>query len=282
MRNGNQPTAITESAVNYPLLYRVTSETRRFCLGHTAMTQNGASYEICLEEPQQGRKCLKCSNADARYAANLHQSHKKSIDEVPQAFRSHMDQPNFLYLACFADGSLKVGTTTQNRKERRLREQGAIWATIVAKTLNGYTVRIMEDLVTDQLSIQQAVSTKRKLAGLVNPISRKDAKDKLEHVSREVQGVLEDAQNLDYEPHVIEGENDALENSLWSNVHLYPRDLTNGAHALKIVDMVGRVAALSPEDSSDVFIADLNPLFGVEIENGRFDTEDLLVQDALF
>ena len=46
--------------------------------------------------------------------------------------------------------------------------------------------------------------------------------------------------------------------------------------------MVGRIAALSPEDSSDVFIADLNPLFGVEMEIGRFDTEELLVQDALF
>lgn len=246
------------------------------------MTPNGTSYEMCLEELQQGRKCIKCSSADARYAANLHQSHKKSIDEVPEAFRSHMDQPNLLYLACFADGSLKVGTTTQKRKERRLREQGAIWATIVAKTLNGYTVRILEDLVTDQLSIQQAVSTKRKLAGLANPISRKDAKNKLERSIREVQAVLEDAQNLDYEPHVTEWENDALENNLWSNVHLYPRDLTNGAHALKIVGMVGRIAALSPEDSSDVFIADLNPLFGVEMEIGRFDTEELLVQDALF
>ena len=50
MRNGNEPTAITESAVNYPLLYRVTSKTRRFCLGHTAMTPNGTSYEMCLEE----------------------------------------------------------------------------------------------------------------------------------------------------------------------------------------------------------------------------------------
>jgi len=35
-------------------------------------------------------------------------------------------------------------------------------------------------------------------------------------------------------------------------------------------------------NSSDVFIADLDALFGIEIEIGEFPREELLVQDALF
>lgn len=281
-RIDNQQGTVTESALNYPLLYRVTSESKKFCLGHTAMTKTGSSYEICLEKPQQGRKCSKCFNADARYAANLHQSHKKKIDEVPQEFRSHMDQPNLLYLACFADGSLKVGTTTLKRKERRLREQGALWASIVARTPNGYAVRVLEDLVTEQLSIRQAVSTKKKVAGLANPLNENDAREKLGKVLQQVETLLLDTQDLEYEILGTDWENEALKNSIWKNVHQYPRDLTEGAHSLKIVDVIGRVGALSPANSKDVFVADLDPLFGVEIEIGEFPTEDLLVQDALF
>ena len=282
IREDSQSTLMTESAIGYPLFYRATADSKRFCLGHTAMTQEGTSYKICLEKPKIGRKCQKCSNADARYAANLHHSHTKNVNEVPQEFRNHMEQPNYLYLATFADGTIKIGTTTEKRKERRLREQGALWATIIAKTLDGYTVRTLEDLVTEELSIQQSVTTKKKIAGLLRPADRTEVRKELKRVSGAVEALIQKVDYLDCELLGMKWENDALENSIWENVHSYPWDLTNGPHAVKVIDVIGRIGALSPVNSSDVFIADLDALFGIEIEIGEFPREELIVQDALF
>ena len=113
-------------------------------------------------------------------------------------------------------------------------------------------------------------------------VEENDAREKLRKVLQQVETLLLDTQDLEYEILGTDWENETLKNSIWKNVHPYPRNLTEGAHSMEIVDVIGRVGALSPADSKDVFVADLDPLFGVEIEIGEFPTEDLLVQDALF
>ena len=281
-RIGSEATLSNAPALNSKLHYRITPESKRFCLGHIAMTDGGSTYKGCAGKPQKGRKCPKCTSADARYAANLHHAHIKNMADLPSEFQRHMEQPNYLYLASFGDGSMKVGTTTSHRKERRLQEQGALWAIVLAKTLDGFAVRRLEDLVTTELSIQQAVSTKKKITGLLHPIERKQAKENLDLARKEVEELLLSVENITCDIVGIEWENKALKSETWKNVHLYPRDLSSGAHLLRIVDVIGRIGALVPEDSSDVFIADLDTLFGIELEIGSFPTEDLLIQDALF
>ena len=271
-----------ESAINLQLDYQIPDSTNRICLGHVAMSRGGSTFKICPGKPQKGRKCSKCLAADGHYAANLHHAHTKDISDLPEEFRAHMQQPNFLYLASFGDGSLKVGTTTSHRKDRRLKEQGALWAVIVAKTVDGFAVRVLEDLVTKELSIGQAISTKKKIAGILNPIDQLKAQESLKSAFSEVEKLLTKTKSIEYELLGSEWENDRYESGLWNDVHLYPRSLSAGAHSLQILDVIGRICAISPKNSSDVFIADLDPLFGVVLETGHFPTEELLVQDALF
>ena len=271
-----------ESAINLRLDYQIPDKTNRVCLGHVAMSQGGSAFKICAGRPVKGRKCQKCRSADARYAANLHHAHTKKISDLPEAFRVHLEQPNFLYLASFGDGSIKIGTTTSHGKERRLREQGALWAIIVAKTLDGFTVRVLEDLVTKELSIGQAVSTKKKIAGILYPVDQFQAKKSLKSRFSAVEKLLAKTTNIEYEILGSEWENDRYRSDIWNEVHLYPRSLSSGAHSLRIVDVIGRVCAVSPAKSSDIFVTDLDPLFGLSLEMGVFPTEELLVQDALF
>ncbi|MCH1513311.1 MAG: DUF2797 domain-containing protein [Acidimicrobiales bacterium] len=278
----NETESRFDPLVHMELHYRISTEGRRVCLGHTAMTKNGSRYNECRNKLNKGRKCPKCSAAEAMYAANLHHAHTKDRTEMSLEFRQHMEQPNYLYLARFSDGSIKVGTTTSQRKDRRLEEQGACQAMIVAKTPDGFSVRIIEDRITAELSIPQAVSTKRKITGLVSPKNTEQATEELSIMTHRVHHLLERADELDCEILQLPWENVGLQTNLWKNVHRYPRHLSTGAHSLKILGALGRVAAFTPDSSSDVFIADLGELFGIELENGIFPTEDLLVQDSLF
>ena len=281
-RVGEETEWVEQPIIDLKLFYRIPPGPNRFCLGHVSMTEGGASYKGCTSRAQKGRKCLKCASADARYAANLHHAHTKEKEDLPPEFHNHMGQPNYLYLASFGDGSIKVGTTTSQRKDRRLREQGALWAIVVAKTADGFAVRTLEDLVTTELAIQQSVSAKKKINGLLKPINREKAKEKLNHAAWEVERLLLSNGSVNCDFLGVEWENDAYKPDLWNDVHLYPVDLSTGAHALTVVDVIGRIGAFTPENSSDVFIADLGSLFGLELEMGMFPTEDLLVQDALF
>ena len=281
-RAGKETEWIEKAAKDLKLHYRIPTKPNRFCLGHVSMTEGGSRYKGCAGRAQKGRKCPKCTSADARYAANLHHAHTKEKGNLPNEFRNHMEQPNYLYLASFGDGSIKVGTTTSRRKDHRLREQGALWAIVVAKTLDGFTVRTLEDLVTRELSIQQSVSTKKKIAGLLKPIKRQKARENLNIASKEVETLLLSDGGIDCDILGIEWENDTCNPDVWNDIHLYPRDLSTGAHALTLIDVIGRVGAFAPENSSDIFIADLDALFGFELEMGMFPTEEILVQDALF
>ena len=271
-----------KAARNLQLDYQILDKSNRICLGHVSMAQGGSTFKSCSDKPQKGRKCPKCLSSDARYAANLHHAHTKNTSDLPEEFRAHMEQPNFLYLAIFGDGSIKIGTTTSHRKEQRLKEQGALWAIIVAKTLDGFMVRVLEDLVTKELSISQAVSTKKKIGGILNPIDESQAKESLRDTFNSVEKLLMQTKNIEYEILGNEWENDRYGSDIWNDVHLYPRSLSTGAHSLRIIDVIGRICAVSPAKSSDIFVTDLDPLFGLVLEIGTFPTEDLLVQDALF
>jgi hypothetical protein len=281
-RANNEDTSQFEQVLNMQLNYRIDLQGKRVCLGHTMMTKTGSRYNECRNNPRKGRKCSKCSSAEAVYAANLHHAHTKGRDEITPEFRRHMEQPNYLYLARFGDGSIKVGTTTAQRKDRRLQEQGAWQAIFVAKTFDGFLVRTLEDLVTEELSIQQAVSTKKKISGIVNPKNSEKAMEELVAIKDKIHHLFEYSDDYDYELLQTPWENIEFQSSVWKNVHLYPRSLATGAHSLQIIALIGRVAAFTPDGSSDVFVADLDELFGIELEIGVFPTEDLLVQDSLF
>lgn len=290
------------------LNYRADSEAQRWCIGHRSPRRNDGAYHECHNRPQPGeRTCVSCSVAEAEFASDLHHAHHRNQEEIHQAVRRHLERPTVLYLAGFRDGSIKVGTSTDTRRQARWAEQGAWLAVEVAATTDGYVVRQLEDLVTAELGLPQAVATTRKVAGLVSPRDDERLQTELATWTTRVHDLLATAPTLGpsddspIEPDpVVEAERStagieptecwwrfpAAGNLGWDRPHRYPARLDSGHHDLIIDSVCGRVAAVhrpaGDRSVGDRFVEDLGQLFGRQIEIGDFQSDELLVQDSLF
>ncbi|WP_256127635.1 hypothetical protein [Arthrobacter sp. SDTb3-6] len=97
----------------------------------------------------------------------MHDFHRSGIG--PAGLKAYLAQPHWLYVATFADGTVKVGTASQRSKWSRLAEQGAIVARYVAHARDGSVVRVLEDAVSAGLGLTQFVRGTAKFAALLQP-----------------------------------------------------------------------------------------------------------------
>ena len=264
------------------LRYLVVERGRRICLGHTDRSSDAVTHVDCGNAPDVGRQCERCRSVDNVLAASMHQSHKLGRGAVDGRLASHLDQPHRLYLAAFRDGSLKVGTSAGASGGHRLVEQGAWLARYVALATNGFAVREIEDLVTETLGVQQAVTVHRKLAGLVSP--RPD-----EHIFADLAGLsakVGQLVGLMADPRIESidepWEHPGVSTALWRRVVRYPTTIDTGSHDLTVAGAIGRVAAVRRPGFDETFVVDVGPLFGVEIDIGDHQADEVALQASLF
>lgn len=274
--------------VGLELNYRLDEASNRLCLGHRAFGGDGAVYIDCTRPPKPGtKKCVRCSVHDLAFAANIHQAHKKDRRDIDPFFAKHLEKANRLYLAGFRDGSIKVGTSTEQRSIERLREQGAWLACFVGQATDGYVVREMEDLVTEFVGVAQAVSARRKLKGMERPVSDAILSKALAGNAAKVVALIE---GLNDERLTAMDETWAFRRQTgpaWRSPVLYPVPLARGSHNLSVLDACGRSVALRRKSSTgmiepDFFLADIGQLFGWELELGQFEADEIAVQPSLF
>lgn len=283
LRDDEQPDSQLVPLLGLRLNYRASPTSRRYCLGYTPFRKADVDYVDCLKTPGPGsRKCSGCSVVDATFASNLHHAHKLDRAEIDPAIAEHLRQPNLLYLAAFRDGSIKVGTTTEKRRERRLTEQGAWRAVIVARADDGYLVRHVEDAVTAEIGVSQSVLVARKLDGLVSPRSDGSLEDALAACAVEVHELMQSRADDGVEPLNDPWSFPGSEDPIWGSLHRYPLRLDTGSHDLEVVAACGRLVALRRPRSDDTFVADLAKLFGIELALGDYQSDELAVQDSLF
>jgi len=270
--------------VGQALGYRIEGEPGRTCLGYVPFRSGGGDYHDCRKAPQAGsRRCERCNIVEATFASNLHHAHTRGSAELDPSIQRHLEQPNRLYLAAFRDGSVKIGTSTLTRSQRRLEEQGAWLATFVAETVNGRVVRHLEDAVTEQLGLAQSVSAVRKLRGLVNPVGDATLRATLDEFAESV------------ETHVISRELASTVTSLaepWRHPMAdhealdgaieYPLRVLRGSHDLELITAVGRHLVARRPGGADTFVFDPQPLFGVWLELGDYGSDEIAIQDSLF
>lgn len=252
----------------------------RVCLGHRSIDVAGQPYVDCrkpIDEPGLA-KCRRCRAVDARFAANLHHAHTKPLGQIDAAVRGHLDQVNYLYLAGFRDGSVKIGTSSGGRRFTRLSEQGAWFAEFVATAADGIAVRVAEDLVTAELGIAQSVSIGRKLAGMAQPIADAELRETLQVLADRVAMLVAGLPNVSIERDSFACA--AVADAVWDRVGAYPLKLGSGAHEFQVSSTCGRLAAL--ERGSDAFVANLGELYGRPFTVGNVEPDDVLVQDSLF
>ncbi|MGH1488350.1 MAG: DUF2797 domain-containing protein [Acidimicrobiales bacterium] len=281
-------------AVGLELNYRVGPNPRRHCIGHSSPRRSGGAYTDCLNRPQANEKtCVSCAVADAELASNLHHAHTRERSMLDPLAVEHLEQTNILYLAAFRDGSVKVGTSTEHRKTKRWTEQGAWLAMEVALVKDGFLVRHLEDLITEKLGLTQAVAVKRKLAGMVNPQSDATLEQRLQPLADDVHRLVKSldrlpgTQDAGSSPRDIEPVSElwsfpGSDNDVWDQLLQYPARLDAGTHHLEVVAMCGRMAVLVRPGSSDRFVADIGQLFGVELDLGQYQPDQLAIQDSLF
>lgn len=265
------------------LAYHASPDSPRQCLGHTPFRDRTAGYVDCTKRPAVGsRTCEQCSIVAATLASNLHHAHTRGRSELDPAIVEQLRQPNQLYVAAFRDGSLKVGTSAKVRRDKRLAEQGAWRAAIVADADDGFAVRVIEDRVTAELGLPQSVSIGRKLDGMATPRPDHVLDDSLAEATADVHALLETADDARLRPRDERWLFPSATAEVWTGLHPYPLKPESGNHDVEIVDMCGRMAALRRTGTADVFIADLGRLFGVELALGDVEADELAVQDALF
>ncbi len=305
-------------AVGLTANYQLGPEPTRHCIGHSSPKRNGGAYVDCRNRPQPGeRTCVGCAVVNAEFAADLHHAHTRHRDLIDKAMIDHLEQPNVLYVAGFRDGSLKIGTSTAHRAATRLAEQGAWQAVEVASVNDGFTVRRLEDLITDKLGLPQSVAIARKLQGMASPVGETVLVERLEATVADVHTLLGSLDRLpggkvlpgplssagdrsqddcwweqrtawwSFVEHVrsdsaLDGPLDDASDGLWAGLHRYPVRLDRGAHHIEILAMCGRMAVLGRPGSDDRFVADLGRLFGLELDLGRYVPDELVVQDSLF
>ena len=233
--------------------------------------------------PDMGsRTCERCTIVEATFASNLHHAHTRNRNELDASIRTHLEQPNRLYLASFRDGSIKVGTSTSGRSVERFLEQGAWRARWVADTTDGYRVRELEDLVTEELGLVQAVTSRRKKAGLITPRPDSQLDRTLDDLTDRVHALLD----LPGAPLATQCNmpwtNPAIDSGAAEGAIAYPLDLKSGVHAFEIDDVVGKLAIASRPGGPDRFVIDLAPLFGIICETSAEPPAEIAIQDSLF
>ena len=275
-------------AAGLRLNYRIEGEPRRRCVGHVPF-RGATDYHDCLRPPQDGsRTCERCGIVEATFASNLHHAHTRGSAELDPAIVDHLQQPNRLYLAAFRDGSIKVGTSTLGRTQKRLEEQGAWMARLVAETTNGIAVRSLEDLVSEVWSLPQSVSATRKVRGLVSPLDDDELDGRLGAAARDVARLMDrapDERVMPLEPGDESGErwrHPMADHPALAKVLAYPHPLTSGNHDLEVVTAVGRALLVRRPVSDDVFAVDPAPLFGIELDMGDYGSAEIAIQDSLF
>ncbi|MEM7288276.1 MAG: DUF2797 domain-containing protein [Actinomycetota bacterium] len=283
VRDGGASSSELVSLVGLVLNYQTDRDAPRLCIGKTPFRSADGDHYDCSNRPESGsRLCTQCSISDATFASSLHHAHTKDRADIDPAIAEHLRQPNVLYLAAFRDGSVKVGTSTAKRHHKRLTEQGAWRALLVATTTDGYAVRDIEDRITADLEIPQSVSIGRKLEGMASPASDDRLDEELAWRADQVRDLQDRMSDKRIEPQREPWTFPGSDAHVWRALHRYPVRLDTGQHDLEVVEACGRIAVVRRRGTDDVFAADLGQLFGIELRLGDYESDELAVQDSLF
>lgn len=256
--------------------------TGRWCTGRYQFVDTVRVQALaCPDRAAAGQsdQCAQCFREDEfRFAHQFHQD-----GNGPEALRQYMDQPHWLYLATFADGATKVGTAAEPRKQSRLDEQGALFATYLTESPDGRAVRHLEDALTRELGIPQTVRATTKLKALVNLTDLSAASATHDrHLACAIDALAAMNTSPMVEKWTPPAEGDRMRVASGTRVQ-YPHDLREGGHGVTVGSCIGTqvLAVLGGEDPVD-YVLDLGILKGCRITLGPFASPVAAVQSALF
>ena len=270
----------TQSLIGYGLSYQVPTPFEKVCVNYGDLFK-AEKQNRCEKLVKSGKKCGNCIREDNIFASQFHNVHTKDRSSISQKILKRMEKENILYIAGFLDGSTKVGTSASSRIQTRLLEQGAIHAVLVVETPDGITVRLLEDLITKELGVGQAISTRRKIDGLLNPLMKESLQEELNIISKRVKERILTSGITEITEIDTTWDNEYSSEKCWEKIQKYPINLSTGSHDMEILSVVGRVVALN-HSSGMTLLADLDELLGITVEYGQILGDEISVQAKLF
>ncbi|OKL46933.1 hypothetical protein BSR28_05785 [Boudabousia liubingyangii] len=138
---------------------------QRRCVGHSRLQPDGTFLYVPCRTARvidKSTQCFPCRRADQSMLI-----HRTPRERASEALVKYLDVPHFLYVATFADGTSKVGTSRSLRGMNRWVEQGAVMAQRLGEYPDGWAVRQAEDAVSGGCALTQQVRSSRKAASYV-------------------------------------------------------------------------------------------------------------------
>ncbi len=137
---------------------------------------------------QRGHSCPSCQALDAFRPCMTCDGTR--CPPLSPAMRRYCRQDHHLYLACFGDATIKVGTASHPRRVRRIVEQGPLYAARVARA-EGPVIKQMERALS-QGTFTETMRRSRKTALLSGSMSVREAEalvlDAADHLPDDLPG----------------------------------------------------------------------------------------------
>lgn len=159
------------------------TETRR-CTGYAAEGQRIACPDAAVPT---GAQCDACAARDRFRPCMTCDGFR--CPRLDPSSRAHCRGRHHLYLACFGDSNLKVGTAAHARRDQRVIEQGPLAAARVAAG-EGPLVKQMEHLLASEGPFTERVRRSRKTALLRGAMTAEEAEDLVQEASTALRMLL--------------------------------------------------------------------------------------------
>jgi hypothetical protein len=187
----------------YPIgrTFTIKRELGRFCTGQFDLKT--LENDVCPNSAEllspKANVCFDCFDFIGFNPAFYHlEQHQIS----PQQ-RAYNQTEHIVYLAYFAPGLIKVGISSNARKEHRWKEQGARFIAHIYTVPNAYEARHIEEKVSNALNLPEVVLGKKKRVVLNVQLNLNSVKGEFIRLMHQIDAVLPKPSNRD---HIIDME----------------------------------------------------------------------------
>ncbi|NVK63334.1 MAG: DUF2797 domain-containing protein [Flavobacteriales bacterium] len=105
--------------------------------------------------------------------------------------RAYNQTNHVVYLAYFAPGLVKVGISSEARKEHRWKEQGARWVAHIYTVENAYEARHIEEKISSKLKLPEVILGKKKRDLLTVQLHENEVKSEFFELMNQIDGLFE-------------------------------------------------------------------------------------------
>ncbi|MEQ1567011.1 MAG: DUF2797 domain-containing protein [Myxococcota bacterium] len=156
----------------------------RHCTGY----HDGEQRRPCPDRAEcaRGSTCDPCARRDAFRPCMTCDGFR--CPRLSSEMLDYCRQTHHLYLACFGDETIKVGTASDGRREQRIVEQGPLAASRIAAA-EGPTIKRMEHLLSSA-GLSETMRRSRKTALLQGAMSEATARARVRDAASQVRSLL--------------------------------------------------------------------------------------------